>query len=162
MKETSFLSRQTDENLNFYQFPLLKDLSKSAFQNLLSICKICTFYSGEMLTVQDDFDYRVYFLISGKVSIVRDKEQIALLNQVGDLFCEMVLIEETERSASVIALVETQCLCLDAILLQEMAPHIKDQILPVFYKGIAKTLARRLRVMNEEAILLKKELRADL
>jgi CRP/FNR family transcriptional regulator, cyclic AMP receptor protein len=145
-----------------HRFPVLNAFPRDVFDSFLSICRVVEFSSREMIAEQDQFDQNVYFLLSGKVSIWRYKEKIALIENKGDLFCEMVLIEERERSASVIAEERTLCLVFDAILLQEMPSDKRDPILAILYREISKLLAQRLRDMNEELIVLKKELRADL
>lgn len=149
-------------DVSIHRFPILSAFSRDIFDSFLSICRIVEFSSGQMIAEQDQFDQNVYFLLSGRVSVWRDKEKIALIENKGDLFCEMVLIEERERSASVAAEEKTICLVFDAILLDEMPPVKRDPILAILYQEISKLLAQRLREMNEELIVLKKELRADL
>ena len=158
MKETDYLTSNQDQYSAWKSMPLFSGLDSDGFGLLLSIARVRSYQSGEVITEQGDFDPWVYILIKGTLSILVDNERVATLDKAGDIFGELVLKEELERSATVVADRDAECIAIDAVLFEEFDKSIKSEFLADFFRVFSKLLAKRLRDAIEEVSLLKKEL----
>jgi CRP/FNR family cyclic AMP-dependent transcriptional regulator len=70
----------------------------------------------------------VYFLVSGRVRVVKHGMEINILDQAGDVFGEMAILDGTARSASIYAIDETVCLATDASYLDRLSDNDRNSI----------------------------------
>jgi CRP-like cAMP-binding protein len=106
-----------------------------------------TFKAGDPIIVEGDAGDTAFFIVSGSVEVVLgegDKAKVVGTLGEDEVFGEMCLIEPGPRSATVIALTDTDCL---ATTYAEFIEAIEDH--PERAVGFMKTLVRRLRQMNE-------------
>ncbi len=159
MQESPYLndaSRANEEDA-LDKLPLLRDLDQGGVSLILSISKYRMFDAGEDVTTQGEFDPWVYILLEGDLGIDVDGERVAKISGRGAVFGEMVLIDQAERSATVVALSPVRSLAIDAVLLDELDREKEGVFLANFYRVICGILANRLREADEELSLLKKE-----
>ncbi|MDF1755431.1 MAG: cyclic nucleotide-binding domain-containing protein [Verrucomicrobiales bacterium] len=64
--------------------------------------------AGENLMTQGGTNLQMAVMKSGKVEVVRDHQQIAVVDEVGSIFGEMAVILRTKHSASVSALMTSE------------------------------------------------------
>lgn len=140
------------------ELPVFKIFEKKDIRKILSFSTIQTFSPDEVLIEEGSFDERVYFLISGRVRILKQGEEIGELQRIGDIFGEMCIIDGVARSASVIAEGEALCLVTDMSFIDHMYPEDKTAFSAIFFHVIAEVLATRLREANEEVVRVKEEL----
>jgi CRP-like cAMP-binding protein len=106
-----------------------------------------TFKAGDPIIIEGDAGDTAFFIVNGSVEVVLgegDKAKVVGTLSEGEVFGEMCLIEPGPRSATVIALTDTDCL---ATTYAEFIEAIEDH--PERAVGFMKTLVRRLRQMNE-------------
>lgn len=80
-----------------------------------------------------------------------------MLNRTGDLFGEMVIIDKSPRSASIIAMDQTICLAIDSSYPKRLEGDEKTAFNAILYRIFAEVLAGRLREMDEELVKLRDE-----
>lgn len=141
-----------------WTLPFFTDFNDTAKKILLSVSRIRSFEHDETITKQGDFDPWVYFLIEGTITVIVNQESVAEIAEHGAVFGEMVLIDESDRSATLISTSATRCLAIDAVLLEEFEEQEKAYFLSDLYRLFAKVMAIRLREADDEISILKKEI----
>jgi CRP-like cAMP-binding protein len=125
---------------------LFSGLSDEALIRLAEFCTELNFKKGETLIKQGEQGVGLYVVVSGEVKIVKktaggDELEVAL-HGAGDFFGEMAVLDDAPRSASVIAVVDTECLFLSAWDFKarmKLHPEIAIEILPVVVKRFRET-----------------------
>jgi len=117
------------------EIPLLAGLDRKTIKRLAEQGKERTYEAGEAIVHQGDPASAIYFLLSGRVRIEHEADgQTTVLGELVPyaFFGELALIEQTPRTASVIAVEATTCYLLLAweftALLKEF-PAMSDVLL---------------------------------
>lgn len=125
---------------------LFSVLKKKDLKSLVPSCVNRHFKGGETLVEQGESGRGLYIIVAGKVRIIKEtvggeKLEVAVLGP-GDFFGEMSVLDDAPRSASVMAVEDTECLVLaawDFKAKMEMNPEIALQVLPVVVKRFRET-----------------------
>jgi len=159
MQESNYLKNDIKNIQQLLVIPCLKDIMMSDLSSLLKLCKLRHYSPGEWILFEGDRDPWIYFLLSGRVKIVKKGITIIKLEKVGDLFGEMRLIDGLPRSASARADGKAICLALDTSASHRLdsQDEIKN-LVTIFYKIFSKILSLRLRSANDELVEVKKEM----
>ncbi len=108
--------------------------------------------TGRQTLIQEGSRERALFVIKkGKVDVVRRQgENWVRLAQLGqdDVLGEMTFIDNAPASATVVAVEDTEVMCIDGYKLGELIRDIPD-FYGRFYQSLAVTLVARLRLMND-------------
>ena len=151
------------DNIKFLQklgqMPTLDAFSKEELKGVLELSKIRKYQPGELILEEGFFDCWIYFLVSGKVKVVKHGEDLSVLRRTGDVFGEMGIIDGSPRSASVYAVDEVVCLATDASYIDRLTGNDKIAFCYVLYRIFCEILANRLRITNVELIKAKEEIR---
>jgi CRP-like cAMP-binding protein len=104
--------------------------------------------AGSLIVSQEDPGDALFVIAKGKVKIVlygeTGREIILSIMKAGDFFGEMSLLDRQPRSANVVALEDSELLCLDREAFQtHLAAH------PTTALGILAEMSRRLRHADE-------------
>lgn len=126
---------------------VMKILSDSEFAEMLKLSKIMQYAPREIIIKEGYFDNRIYFLISGRVEISKEDQQLNILESTGDTFGEMSVIQGLERSATIVSLEPTTCLSIDASFAERLR---RDHKLNLLDKIFTEVLAARLRTTTDE------------
>lgn len=159
MIESDFLKDNADLMKKLKRIPMFKSFSDANLKDLLKLSKIAKYKSGESIIKEGDFDNRIYFLVSGKATVVKHGETLSTLHRTGDVFGEMGIIDGSPRSASVYALEETVCLVTDASYIDQLSGNDRIAFSYVLYRIFSEILANRLRLTSNELIELKEEIK---
>ena len=100
---------------------------------------ITTFKAGESLFLEGDDTQDVYFLVSGKVAILKGRKKIAEISDEGSVFGEMSFLLGEKRTATVKATNDIKTIRIP----KEELPTFLGEF-PEVVKEFAKYLARRL------------------
>jgi CRP/FNR family cyclic AMP-dependent transcriptional regulator len=157
MDESEYLKNEFQLLEDFRHIPLFDSLDNEYLKQLLAVSKVRNYDAGETITEQGEFDPWMFSILGGEVSVEVDGEEVAFLSEPGQIFGEMVLITEDERTASVIAASAVTLLAVDCVLLLEFEKSEKDAFFSIFYKIFCRILASRLVTSNQEHALLKRE-----
>ena len=125
---------------------LFSGLNNENLNRLAEFCVELSFKKDETLIKQGERGVGLYVVVSGEVKIVKktaggDELGVAL-HGFGDFFGEMAVLDDAPRSASVIAVEDTECLFLSAWDFKarmKLHPEIAIEILPVVVKRFRET-----------------------
>jgi len=115
--------------------------------------EISTFHAGEMIFSEFERGDKFYLIQSGSVEIVKilgNVTKILAVLSTGDMFGEMALLEDSPRSASAIAAVETKVMVFDRDNFQNLMlgnPATALKLLKMFTKRIYES-KRRLMILT--------------
>lgn len=159
MQETPYLEGREHLIEKFKNLTFVKTLSRNCMNEILCMSKMRRYAPGERILEEGVFDCWFYVILSGKVKVVKKEAEIVRLENIGEIFGEMAVIDGEARSASVFAETETLCLAVDASFLDRMKPEHRDAFYSAFYRLLAEILSNRLRATNEEVARLRGEVR---
>ena len=131
------------------KIPAFQPIRDDSIRKLLRLSKIRIFEPSERIIREGESEKGMYLLISGAVTITKNKKPIAALKRTGDIFGEMSLLEEGPRSATVTATTETTCLLVDSEYLETLDADGKNSFHAAIYHMFAEILAYRLRITTE-------------
>jgi CRP-like cAMP-binding protein len=165
MIESDYLKDNREVIQKLRQIPTLELFDEEQLSGALRLSKIRQYEPGELIFEEDEYDSWIYFLVSGKVRIVKGDEELRVLDRRGDFFGEMGVVDGSPRSASAYAVDKTVCLVTDASYVDMLSGKDKLAFSCILYKVFAEVLANRLRSTSEDLIKAKEEidrLRAEL
>ncbi|BBO90127.1 Crp/Fnr family transcriptional regulator [Desulfosarcina ovata] len=155
MQETDFL-RENQRVLNdIKKLTIFDPFQEEELRNLLTMSKIRRYNPGETIFEQGSADTWLYFLIYGKVRLMKDGKPVTLLQERGEVFGEMGAIACAPRSASAVAVGDTVCLSTDIYYIEQLSGNDKMAFGYVIYRVFTNVLADRLRQTTEELLSLK-------
>jgi CRP/FNR family cyclic AMP-dependent transcriptional regulator len=155
MQETDFLKGNQRVLNDIKKFEIFEPFQEDELQHLMSMSKIRKYNPGETIFAQGSADTWLYFMVYGKVRLMKDNKPVALLQRRGDVFGEMGALECAPRSASAVAVGETVCLATDIYYIEQLTGTDKLAFGYVIYRVFSGVLADRLRVTTEELLELK-------
>lgn len=145
------------ERASFLKYiPLFASLKSTDHAELASVMKMRRYQKGETIFHQEDPGSTLYIITSGQVKIATESpeggEAILAILTDGDFFGELSLLDQEPRSASVVAMQDTQTLTLDRHdFLNFLNTH------PQLAVDMLTALSRRLRetdISLEDAVFL--------
>lgn len=157
MIESEYLSDDNGLIEKLRKMSTLKDFQVEHLKGMLRSSKIKKYDPSELIIEEGANDSWVYFLVSGKVRVVKHGVEINILDQTGEVFGEMGMLDSTTRSASIYAMSETVCLATDSSYLDRLSDNDRIAFTCILYHVFAELLSNRLRAMNEELVKTKQE-----
>jgi protein phosphatase len=140
--ETTLVDIKAADRINLIQkAPLSKHLNYLQQVHIAAICEIERFKKGETVITDGDEGTWMYVVASGQLSVLKDKKVIREINP-GEFFGEIALIQNSKRTATVIAKEETVLLSLTRKDLEEVFtkdPSIESR----FYKAMLEKVLDR-------------------
>jgi CRP-like cAMP-binding protein len=162
MIESKYLKDNVQNIQRLMAIPGLKDFETRNLAKLLRLSKIRQYEDGELIIREGDNDPWLYFLLSGTLKIEKQGVEIGHIRDVGEIFGEMRIVDSLVRSASVYAVGDTLCLCVDTSAkgrLSDSDDHDERiDFLLLLYRIFAEYMSIRLRATNDELFRAKKEL----
>ena len=161
MIESKYLKDNVQNIQRLMSIPGLKEFETRNLAKLLRLSKIREYDDGELIIREGDEDPWLYFLLSGKLRIKKNNIEIGAIQQIGEIFGEMRIVDSLTRSASVFADGKTICLCVDTSAkgrLVTASTEERDErldFLLLLYRIFAEYMSIRLRATNEELIKTK-------
>jgi CRP-like cAMP-binding protein len=159
MIESKWLKDNVQNIQKLLAIPGLKEFETRSLSKLLRLSKIREYEDGELIIREGDNDPWLYFLLSGRLRIKKNNIEIGRIEQEGEIFGEMRIIDSFTRSASVYADGPTICLCVDTSARGRLATvNERDEkldFLLLLYRIFAEYISIRLRSTNEELIQAK-------
>ncbi len=163
MLESRYLKDNIENIQKLLGIPALKNFETKSLGKLLRLSKIREYEDGECIIKEGDFDPWLYFLLSGKIKITKEGLEIGSIDEKGEIFGEMRIIDSMSRSASVFADGKTICLAVDTSakkrLSTDSSSDEKLDFLLLLYRIFAEFMSIRLRATNEELIMAKKKVK---
>ena len=165
MIESKYLKENIENIQRLMSIQALKHFETRNLGKVLRLSKIRQYEDGEQIIQEGDMDPWLYFLLSGKIRISKENEDIGTLNRKGEIFGEMRIIDDQSRSASVYAVGATVCLAVDTSAGNRLtSSQEKDErldFLLLLYRIFAEYITARLRLTNEELVRAKRDAKRD-
>ena len=158
MFESKYLKATVKNVQKLMEIPMLMEFEPWDIRELLTQSKIRKYEDGEEIIKEGDTDRWFYFLLKGKVRVVKTGQELAILRSAGDIFGEMSLISTSVRSTSVFAVGETTCFATDASIIDKLLGSDKIALCYILYRAFSIILSERLKMSNTELIDTKREL----
>ena len=136
---------KTEEMVEFLaKVPLFQRLNNRQLRQITDLCTHRTFEPDQKIVTQGESGFGMFLLINGRAEAVLEQTdgRVTVVNEFGptDYFGEVNILDGGPRTASVIALEDTECLFLGR--LEFIALLNKDASMAT---DIAVELAKRLR-----------------
>ncbi len=136
--------------------PPFKNLSNKNIKLLMKVLHNRIYAANEYVFFQGDPGIGLYLIIRGEILITEEMNgerfDLSLLTR-GDFFGELALLDDEKRSASAIALKDSQLAVIFKPDLDEFVEtHSKDGI--QILRGISQIVATRLRNLNQDYFAL--------
>jgi CRP-like cAMP-binding protein len=135
---------------------IFASLSEAELDGLLRVTRTKRVSAGEMLFRKGEEGRQLYGVVAGHLRIFAvgpdGKEMVFHIADPGDVIGEIALLDSNPRSASVVAIQDSELLCLDR---RDFLPFLERH--PRVAVGLASLLAarvRRLSELAEDSILL--------
>lgn len=149
MRESEYLKKNGDLTQKLRRVQPFCLFQKADFDALVRLSKIRHYSAGEKIISEGEQDSLIYFLILGDLQVTKKGKPLAVISQVGTIFGEMAIIDDSPRSASVYAASDAVCLACDVSHIDNMESHEKFRFGYFLYKTLAKFVADRLRTNSE-------------
>lgn len=159
MLESKYLKENSENIQRLMTLPPLKKYETASLGPLVRLCKIREYESEERIIEEGARDRWVYFLLSGKVNVLKRGIRIASIDQIGSLFGKLSILDGKERSASVSAATRTTCLAVDTAASGRLSSEERANFLLLLYRVISEFISIRLRRTTEELTLMKLRLK---
>ena len=127
---------------NIYNLEIFKWISHDVIEKIILICEERIYKNGELIVIEwEESNWEWYILKSGKVSISISGSKIAELNS-WDIFWEIALLNEEQRTATVKALSDIQVIVLSLDNLIEMINNDENKINKTIISRIEENINR--------------------
>lgn len=155
MKQSKYLIDDPSGVVDLKKIPIFEPLTEEELQHFMRMSKLRIYKPGETIIEQGRVDFWIYFLIYGKVRIVKHNKEISVVTRGGDVFGEMRFIDNSPRSASAYADGDTVCLALDTEYIQRLSGDDKVSFGYIFYRILSGILTEKLREATRELMQVK-------
>lgn len=135
-----------------HSLPPFQHLNSKLLKLLMKVIHNRVYAASEYIFFQNDPGIALYIIIKGEILITQDEGgdrfDLAMLGQ-GDFFGELALLDKAKRSASAIAMKESQLAVIFRPDLDEFVEaHPKEGV--NILRGISTIVATRLRNLNQD------------
>lgn len=166
MIESKYLKENIENIQRLMSIQALRHFETRNLGKLLRLSKIRQYEDGEQIIQEGDMDPWLYFLLSGRIRVSKEGEQIGIISRKGEIFGEMRIIDDQSRSASVHAIGPTVCLAVDTSAGNRLNTSDEKEarldFLLLLYRIFAEYISVRLRLTNEELVKAKRDAKKPL
>ena len=163
MIESRYLEDSIENIQKLMSIPGLKGFETKSVGKLLKLSRIREYQDGEVIIQEGDHDPWMYILLSGKIRISKENQEIGTIDKKGEIFGEMRIIDSKARSASVSAIGKTTCLAVNTTAKNRFSTckpeEDKLDFLLLLYRVFAEYISIRLRAADDELIAAKKKIK---
>lgn len=132
--------------------PLFHEIFEDEVEEIIQDCMVATFQPGDLIIKQGDSSSDICVILSGSAEVFVNKNEnripIVKLNR-GDLFGELVLINETQRTADIEATEETEVLVITSEHFFSFF-NKKPQIFALMVLNVTRLITKRLKGSNQK------------
>lgn len=136
--------------------PPFKNLGNKPLRTLIKLIHNRAYTANEYVFYQSDPGIALYVIIKGEILITEetdgDRFDLATLSR-GDFFGELALLDEEKRSASAVAMKDSQIAVIFKPDLDEFVETYPKEGIKIL-RGISQIVATRLRNLNQDYFML--------
>ena len=140
--------------------PLFHEIYDNEVEEIIADCMVASYQPGDFIINQGDTNTDICVLLQGHAKVTSSKDgkdqDVATLNK-GDLFGELVLINETKRTASIVAV--DQCDIL-VMTYENFFSYFqkKPKVFALMVLNVTRLITKRLKNSTETIQKLNKDL----
>lgn len=128
--------------------PLFFELFDEEIDEIIQECNVLSLEAGESIIKEGDEGDEIFLILNGGADVMKGDVCLAHLKK-GDLFGEMVLLDERTRSADIISNTYTDVLILSYDVIFGYFQK-KPKIFSILMLNLCRLLAKRLKGSGEE------------
>lgn len=132
-------------------FELFKNCSSEFILKLESLTQPCRVPAGTLILSQGESNDRLILLSSGKVEVLVDGEQVAIMETPGDLIGEISVLTSRSITATIRALTDVEYLEVPAVQLESNIQNSKSDFGYQFYRALAFVVSEKVVRTNQKA-----------
>lgn len=132
--------------------PLFFELFDEEIDEIIQDCNVLSIDAGEPIVKEGDEGDEIFLILNGGADVMKGDICLAHLKK-GDLFGEMVLLDERTRSADIVSNTYTDVLILSYDVIFGYFQK-KPKIFSILILNLCRLLAKRLKGSGEEIKLL--------
>ena len=159
MMDNAFLKTNDEIIKQLMRIPALKSVDGEDLKDLITASRTRDFDAGDVIFEEGTMGQLIFYLISGKVKVIKDGQVLMTLQRTGDVFGEMGPIGGKTRSASVEAVSAVNCVEIDMSVIDAKNRSDAHMFRYLIFRGFAEILAERLRYTTDQLIATRAELK---
>lgn len=150
MKEYRYVYEPGKLPKTFRMIPLVMSLDEKYLKAMLASSRIREYEAEETIFEEGEAHRWIYILLSGKTRVVKKGEEVAVIDQVGDMFGEGAIIGDLAKTASVIATSRVVCLAFDNSSLESLDEEEKNACYLAIFRLFVRMVTDRLAKTTED------------
>jgi CRP-like cAMP-binding protein len=136
------------EPQTMYKYPLFGGLMEEQLKSILPVMQEEKFAPNENIITEGQPNDKIYFLIEGKVAVIKANIELAVFYE-GEAFGEVEVLDVIPSIASIRSLTQVTTMSISNRGLREIY-KLDIKIFSLIIMNLARDLARRLRRMDEK------------
>jgi len=157
MTELDYLKDNVQNIQKLIAVSRLREFETEDLKKSLRLSRIEEYGHGELILQEGDAYPCIYFLLSGKIRIEKQGNDIETVDRPGEIFGEVKTLEELIISGSVYAEEKVICLAVNTPPgANRPSSHEIVDILLLLYRTYMEFSAIRLRLINDRLVKIKK------
>ena len=140
--------------VEFLNHPMCDNMDEDEKQYLKDLVKVRSYNAGDYICKEGDAGNTLYFIQKGSVSVNlpldNGKHQCVARFSAGGSFGEQAIVENSQRSADILAECEVVCMELDTSLLFQETSALAYRVHLKLLSKLAIELSNKLRMANRE------------
>ncbi len=158
-EDQDFLKENTDTVQQMRTIPAIENFSESDLRQLLAVSSIEDYRDGDLILSEDNAsDDQVFYLISGRVKVMKGGKELIVLRRTGDVFGEIGVITGVARSASVFSVGRTTCLIVKVSHIDHLDETSRLTFKYLVYRSFAEIMANRLKKTTADLMEARQEI----
>lgn len=159
MKEFAYIHEEGTLPDLLVGIPFFEQFSVGHLNDILYSSYFLQCDSGDRIIEEGQDDKRIFVLLTGKLEVSKEGEQVALISANGEIFGEIAAVSGEKRTATVTALEPTLCLVIDQQFLHELKPEgTNASYYAAFYGFLSRVMAVRLQAASRRITELEHEI----
>ena len=127
---------------NIYELKIFESIEKDIIDDIIDNCEIRKYSKSEIILMQnEESNWEWYIIKSGEVSVNIEWEDIAKLSS-WDIFWEIALLNEEERTATIRALTDIEVIVISIENILNIINNDSNKINKTIMKRIEENLRR--------------------
>jgi signal-transduction protein with cAMP-binding, CBS, and nucleotidyltransferase domain len=132
------------------EVPFFKTLEPETVEQMLANTTILDCEPGDIVIEEGCDEQDLLVLLKGRVRVQKDGSVIGAASESGELFGEIALLKEGQRTATIIAETHVYCLKVKRNFLDELNAEALNAYYAAMYRFLAELLARRFDTASEK------------
>ena len=126
------------------QVPFLRGLKETLLDKLLSEAVLLECEPGDAVISEGDDSKFFCILLKGAMDVVKDGEKVSRISEAGEILGELALVNDSRRSASVVAATHSFCLKIEPEFLDGLNDAERNGFFAKLYQFVTRLLGERL------------------